>query len=136
MPLTDKNGIVTNKMRRNAVDNAKESPKSEAGSPFMNSDRRLTGGILLAHGTSRSRSGVLQLMEVSRNLGHPTMFKKAKGVTGFMAEMSEKAGPLNAMAYMILRGVGTRKKGGPQKMKGHPTMCMKTKGKKLFREPV
>ena len=58
------------------------------------------------------------------------MFKKAKGVTGFMAEMSEKAGPLNAMAYMILRGVGTRKKGGAPKNEGTSDDVYENKGKK------
>jgi hypothetical protein len=68
----------------------------------------------------------------SRSLVHPTMLQKAKGVAGFLAEMSEKAGPLNAMTYTISRGVGTRKKAGPPKMPGHPTMCMKIKGKKIL----
>jgi len=58
------------------------------------------------------------------------MLQKAKGDAGFLAEMSEKAGPLNAMAYMILRGVGARKKGGSPKTQGYPTICMKIKGKK------
>jgi hypothetical protein len=82
-------------------------------------------------------------MEKSRNLVYPTMFQKAKGATGFVAEMSEKAGPLNAMGYMILRGVGARKKRGIPKnagisddiyenkepkncYRGYPTMFMKT----------
>jgi hypothetical protein len=69
-------------------------------------------------------------MEISRNLVYPTMLQKAKRVTGFMAEMSEKSDPLNAMAYAILRGVGARKKGGSPKMQGYPTICMKIKGKK------
>jgi hypothetical protein len=43
------------------------------------------------------------------------MLQKAKGVTGFSAEMSEEAGPLNAMVYTILRGVEPEKKGGPKK---------------------
>ena len=71
------------------------------------------------------------------------MFQKAKGVTGFLAEMSEKAGPLNAMAYAISRGVGAREKRGVPKnagisddlcenkgqknsYRGYPTMFMKT----------
>jgi hypothetical protein len=60
------------------------------------------------------------------------MLQKAKRVTGFMAEMSEKSDPLNAMAYAILRGVGARKKGGSPKMQGYPTICMKIKGKKIL----
>jgi hypothetical protein len=59
------------------------------------------------------------------------MFQKAKGVAGFLAEMSEKTGPLNAMAYMISRGIGALKKGGPPKMQGNPTICMKINGKKI-----
>jgi hypothetical protein len=71
-------------------------------------------------------------MEISRNLVYPTMLQKAKRVTGFLVEMSEKAGPLNAMAYTISRGVGARKKGGSPKMQGYPTICMKIKGKKIL----
>jgi hypothetical protein len=71
-------------------------------------------------------------MEKSRNLVYPTMLQKAKRVTGFLVEMSEKAGPLNAMAYTISRGVGARKKGGSPKMQGYPTICMKIKGKKIL----
>jgi len=85
---------------------------------------------MLGHGARRSQSGVWDSMEKSRNLVYPTMLQKAKGVTGFLAEMSEKAGPLNTVAYMILRGVGARKKGGSPKMQGYPTICMKIKGKK------
>jgi len=58
------------------------------------------------------------------------MLQKAKRVTGFLVEMSDKAGPLNATAYAISWGVGARKKGGSPKMQGYPTMCMKIKGKK------
>ena len=44
--------------------------------------------------------------------------------------MSEKAGPLNAMAYAISRGAGALKKVGSPKMQVYLTMCMKTKGEK------
>jgi hypothetical protein len=58
------------------------------------------------------------------------MFQKTKAVTDFLANMSEKAGPLNATVYAISRGAGARKKGGPPEMKVFLTMLMKTKGKK------
>jgi hypothetical protein len=58
------------------------------------------------------------------------MFQKAKGVTGFLAEMSEKAGPLNAMAYAISRGVGAREKRGVPKNAGISDDMYENKGQK------
>jgi hypothetical protein len=69
-------------------------------------------------------------MEKSRNLGHPTMFQKAKRVTGFLAEMSEKASPLNAMAYTVLKGGWSPKKRGVPKNAGISDDMYENKGQK------
>ena len=108
---------------------------------------------MLGHGARRFRSGVWHAREKSRNLVHPTMLQKAKRVTGFLVEMAEKAGPLNAMAYMILRGGWSPKKRGVPKNagtsddmyenkgqknsdRGHPTMFMKTSNLTVLSDDV
>ena len=58
------------------------------------------------------------------------MLQKAKRVTGFMAEMSEKSDPLNAMAYAISRGVGAREKRGVPKNAGISDDLYENKGQK------
>jgi len=58
------------------------------------------------------------------------MLQKAKGDAGFLAEMSEKAGPLNAMAYAISRGVGAREKRGVPKNAGISDDMYENKGQK------
>jgi len=89
--------------------------------------------MVVERGRSLQRNGTSLFwhsMEISRNLVYPTMFQKAKGVTGFLAEMSEKAGPLNAMAYAISRGVGAREKRGVPKNAGISDDMYENKGQK------
>ena len=60
------------------------------------------------------------------------MFQKAKRVTGFLAEMSEKASPLNAMAYTVLKGGWSPKKRGVPKNAGISDDMYENKGQKKF----
>ena len=131
MPLTDKIGILTNKMRKNSADNV----ISERNGVLRRRSVPEFGPPADGRHNVRPRREPIPKRSLAFNgkiekLGTSDDVAESTGSYWFSGRNVRKIRPFECNDLAISRAVGARKKGGSPKMQGHPTICMKIKGKK------